>query len=294
MNWDNPSYYLSKYSLSGELETVVSRQDMFWDKLQFEAPGPTHPDEINHGNSQSNLFLINCPSLKPLLTSITVVQSLPSSSVPLPESGMEEPISQCKIQSESPKSTPELLNDIFSSPGSNMGNETQICEASDLGDPITFFSANREGCRLASVASPTGVCENTKKRQAQIRKESPTAELEEAMEAKSLGRDSGVSFRRPILEDTNSTPDRQGAPTVDNQVITLIRSFKAATGESLTVSQAEDVKKACDKQFIPGNLLEFLSVDLGWGDLNEHWDQHPPPPKITPPEFVCNEYQVKH
>ena len=34
MNWDNPSYYLSKYSLSGELETVVSRQDMFWDNLK--------------------------------------------------------------------------------------------------------------------------------------------------------------------------------------------------------------------------------------------------------------------
>ena len=201
---------------------------------------------------------------------------------------MEEPISQCKIQGESPKSTPELLNDTFSSPGSNMGNETQICEASDLGDPITFFSANREGCRLASVASPTGVRKNTKKRQAQTRKVSPTAELEEAIEAESLGRDPGVSFGYPIREDTDSTPDLQGASTVESQVTTLIRSFKAATGESLTVSQAEDVKKACDKQFIPGNLLEFLSVDLGWGNLNEHWDQHPSPPKITPPEFVSS------
>ena len=67
----------------------------------------------------------------------------------------------------------------------------------------------------------------------------------------------------------------------------LIRSLKAATGESLTVSQAEDVKKTCDKQFVPDNLLEFLTVDLGGGNLNEHLDQHPPPPEITP-EFASS------
>ena len=81
------------------------------------------------------------------------------------------------------------------------------------------------------------------KRQAQIRQVSPTTELEEAIEAKCLGQDSGVSFGRPILEGTDSIPDLQGTPTVDNQVITLIQSFKVVTGKSLTVSQAEDIKK---------------------------------------------------
>ena len=32
----------------------------------------------------------------------------------------------------------------------------------------------------------------------------------------------------------------------------------------------------------------LLAVDLGLGDLNEHRDQHPPPRKITPPEFVSS------
>lgn len=118
---------------------------------------------------------------------------------------------------------------------------------------------------------------------------SATTELEEAIEAKCLGQDSGVSFGRPILEGTDSIPDLQGTPTVNNQVITLIQSFKVVTGKSLTVSQAEDIKKACNKQLIPGNLLEFLSVDLGWGNLNKHWDQHPSPPEITPPEFVSSQ-----
>ena len=278
INWGNPLSQLSKSSPDDEPETIMSQQNMFRDQLKFEASDPTHPDQINHGKDQSGSLLTKYSSLKPFLNSITTVQSPPSSSVSLPESRVEESTSQCKIQSESPRSTPELLNDIFSSPGSNMGNDTQICEASDLGDLITFFSANRERCRLASVALPTGVRKKTQKRQAQIRKVSPTAELWEAIEAESLGRDSGVSFGPPILEGTDSKPDLQGAPTVDNQVTTLIRSLKAATGESLTVSQAEDVKKACDKQFGSDNLLEFFSV----------LDQHPPPPRITPPEFVSS------
>ena len=68
---------------------------------------------------------------------------------------------------------------------------------------------------------------------------------------------------------------------------TLIWSFKAATGKSLTIPQAEDVKKACDKQFIPDNLLEFLSVNLGWRNLNKNLDQYPP--KITPPGFISSQ-----
>lgn len=208
ISWGNPSSHLS--CPSDEIETVVSQQDMFLDKLQFEASNPAQPEEINHGKThQPGLFLIKHSSLKPLLTSITAVQSLPSLSTPLPESSMEESISQCKIQTESPKCTPQLLSDIFSSPGSNIGNETQIFE---------------------------------------------------------------VLFGCPILEGTDSISDLQGAPTVDDQVTNLIQSSKAATGESLTISQAEDVKKACDKQFIPGDLLEFLSVDVGWRNLNEHWD----------------------
>lgn len=212
ISWGNPSSHLS--CPSDEIETVVSQQDMFLDKLQFEASSPAQPDEINHGKThQPGLFLMKHSSLKPLLTSITAVQSLPSLSTPLPKSSMEESISQCKIQSESPKCTPQLLSDIFSSPGSNIGNETQTFEVLDPGDPITF-SANGEGCKLARIASPTGVRKNTKKK----RKVSPILDLEEAIEAEFLGRDSEVLFGCPILEGTDSISDLQGAPTVDDQV----------------------------------------------------------------------------
>ena len=180
---------------------------------------------------------------------------------------------------------PELLSDIFRSPGSNIDNETQVSEDLGPGDLNTSFSANREECRIASVSLPTGLCKN-KKKQAQIRKVTPIAELERAIEAEFLDQDSVVPFGRCSPGGTNRIPDLRGAPTVDDRVTTLIRSFKAATGKSLTISQAEDVKDACDKQFIPDDLLEFLSVDLGWRNLNRNWDQHPP--EIIPPEFVSS------
>ena len=167
-----------------------------------------------------------------------------------------------------------------------MGNEKQMSEALDSGEPITFISASGEGCRLASIASATGLRKNTKKKQAQIRKVTPIAELEGAIEAEFLNRDSEVSSGCPILEGTDNILDLQGAPTVDDQMTTLIQSFKAATEKSLTVSQAEDVKKACERPFIPGDLLGFLSVDLGWRNLNGHWDQGPP--EIVRPEFASS------
>ena len=180
---------------------------------------------------------------------------------------------------------PELLSDIFRSPGSNIDNETQVSEDLGPGDLNTSFSANREECRIASVSLPTGLCKN-KKKQAQIRKVTPITELERAIEAEFLDQDSVVPFGHCSPGGTNRIPDLRGAPTVDNQVTTLIRSFKAVTGKSLTISQAEDIKDACDKQFIPDDLLEFLSVDLGWRNSNRNWDQHPP--EIIPPEFVSS------
>ena len=283
INWGNSSSHILKSSPSNGLETAVSQQGIF----QFEFSNQAQPDEINHGKShQPGLLLMKHSSLKLLLTAITAVHCPPSSSVPLPESSLEESVSQRKIQSEYSECTPELLSDIISSPNSSIDNETQMSEGLDSGNSNTFFPANRKGCRAASVALPTSICQNTKKKQAQIRKVSPIAELEGAVEAESLNQNSVVSFGRLSLKGTNSIPDLRGAPTVDDQVATLIQSFKAATGRSLTVSQAEDVKKACDKQFIPDDLLKFLSVDLGWRNLNKTLDQHPP--EITPPGFVSS------
>ena len=282
INWGNQSSHIPKSSLSNELETAVSQQGIF----QFEVSNQPQPDEINHGKPhQPGLLLIKHSFLKLLLTSITAVQC-PPSSVPLPESSLEESVSPRKTQSEFSECTPELLSDIISSPKSSTDNETQMSEGLDSGDSNTFSPANRKGCRAASVALPTGICKNTKKKQAQSRKVSPIAELEGAVEAEFLDQNSVVSFGRFALEGTNSIPDLRGLPTVDDQVTTLIRSFKAATGKSLTVSQAEDVKKTCDKQFISDNLLEFLSVDLGWRNLNKNLDQYPP--EITPPGFVSS------
>lgn len=48
--WGNPSSQLSTSSPGDELETM-SQQNMFRDRLQFEASDPTHPNEINHGKT---------------------------------------------------------------------------------------------------------------------------------------------------------------------------------------------------------------------------------------------------